>query len=89
VPTVAVPKASQKRELAQKYIDVLLSPEGQVCFAQSQFAGPTNKKVQLPAELAKLLPYGPLVQRMYFPDTDLVAKKFPEWSERWGREIAR
>jgi hypothetical protein len=32
---------------------------------------------------------GDLVQRMYFPDTDLVAKKFPEWSERWGREIAR
>jgi len=89
VPTVAVPKASPKRELAQKYIDVLLAPEGQVCFAQSQFAGPTNRKVQLPAELARLVPYGPIVQRMYFPDTDLVAKKFPEWSERWGREIAR
>jgi hypothetical protein len=26
---------------------------------------------------------------MYFPDTDFVARKFPEWSERWGREIAR
>jgi hypothetical protein len=35
------------------------------------------------------VPYGPLVQRMFFPDTDLVARKFPEWSERWGREIAR
>jgi len=89
VPTVSVPKASQKRELAQKYIAVLLSPEGQLCFGQSQFAGPTNKKVQLPADLAKLVPYGPIVERMFFPDTDLVAKKFPEWSERWGREIAR
>ncbi len=89
VPTVSVPKASQKRELAQKYIAALLSPEGQLCFAQSQFAGPTNKKVQLPADLAKLVPYGDLVQRMYFPDTDFVARKFPEWSERWGREIAR
>jgi putative spermidine/putrescine transport system substrate-binding protein len=89
VPTVSVPKGSQKRELAQKYIAVLLAPEGQLCFGQSQFAGPTNKKVQLPADLAKLVPYGPLVQRMFFPDTDLVAKKFPEWSERWGREIAR
>jgi spermidine/putrescine-binding protein len=89
VPTVSVPKASQKRELAQKYIAVLLSPEGQLCFGQTQFAGPTNKKVQLPADLAKLVPYGPLVQRMFFPDTDLVARKFPEWSERWGREIAR
>jgi putative spermidine/putrescine transport system substrate-binding protein len=89
VPTVSVPKGSQKRDLAQKYIAVTLSPEGQQCFAQTQFAGPTNKKVQLPADLAKLVPYGPLVQRMFFPDTDLVAKKFPEWSERWGREIAR
>ncbi len=89
VPTVSVPKASAKRELAQKYIETLLSPEGQLCFGQSQFAGPTNKKVQLPADLAKLVPYGPLVQRMFFPDTDLVARKFPEWSERWGREIAR
>src|SRR5690242_14612730 len=89
VPTVSGPKGSQKRELAQKYISVLLSPEGQLCFAQSQFAGPTNRKVQLPADLAKLLPYGPLVQRMFFPDTDLVARKFREWSERWGREIAR
>ena len=89
VPTVSVPKASQKRELAQKYIAALLSPEGQLCFAQTQFAGPTNKKVQLPADLGKLVPFGDIVQRMYFPDTDFVARKFPEWSERWGREIAR
>jgi spermidine/putrescine-binding protein len=89
VPTVSVPKASAKRDLAQRYIAVLLSPEGQLCFGQSQFAGPTNRKVQLPPDLAKLVPYGPLVQRMFFPDTDLVARKFPEWSERWGREIAR
>ena len=89
VPTVSIPKASQKRELAQKYIAVLLAPEGQLCFAQSQFAGPNNRKVQLPPDLAKLVPYGENVQRMYFPDTDVVARKFPEWSERWGREIAR
>jgi putative spermidine/putrescine transport system substrate-binding protein len=89
VPTVSIPKASQKRELAQKYIATLLAPEGQLCFAQSQFAGPNNRKVQLPPDLAKLVPYGENVQRMYFPDTDFVARKFPEWSERWGREIAR
>jgi spermidine/putrescine-binding protein len=89
VPTVSVPKASPKRELAQKYIATLLSPEGQVCFAQSQFAGPNNRTVKLAADLARLVPYGDNVQRMFFPDTDLVARKFPEWSERWGREIAR
>ena len=89
VPTVSIPKGTQKKDLAQKYIDVLLSPEGQLCYAQSQFAGPTNKRVKLPGDLGKLLPYGENVERMYFPDTDVVAKKLPEWSERWGREIAR
>jgi spermidine/putrescine-binding protein len=89
VPTVAIPKGSTKKDLARRYIGVLLSPEGQLCYAQSQFAGPTNRKVVLPADLARLLPYGENVQRMYFPDTDLVAKKLPEWAERWGREIAR
>ena len=67
MPTVSVPKGSQKRDLAQKYIAVLLSPEGQLCFAQSQFAGPTNKKVQLPADLAKLVPYGPIVAAHVLP----------------------
>jgi spermidine/putrescine-binding protein len=89
VPTVSIPKGSQKKDLAQQYISVLLSPEGQLCYAQAQFAGPTNKKVKLPADLAKLLPYGDNVERMYFPDTDVVARKLPEWAERWGREIAR
>ena len=89
VPTVSIPKGSQKKELAEKYISVLLSPEGQLCYAQTQFAGPSNKKVKLPPDLAKLLPYGENVERMYFPDTDVVAKKLPEWAERWGREITR
>src|SRR4029077_14180879 len=89
VPTVSVPKGSPRKELAQKRVATRLSPGGQLCFAQSQFAGPTNKTVVLPPDLAKLVPYGELVQRMYFPDTDLVGRNFPEWSERWGREIAR
>jgi putative spermidine/putrescine transport system substrate-binding protein len=89
VPTVSVPKGSTKKDLAEKYISILLSPEGQLCYAQSQFAGPTNKKVKLAPDLAKLLPYGENAERMYFPDTDVVAKKLPEWAERWGREIAR
>ena len=89
VPTVSIPKGSTKKDLAQKYISVLLSPEGQLCYAQTQYAGPSNRSVKLSGDLAKLLPYGENVERMYFPDTDVVAKKLPEWAERWGREIAR
>ena len=89
LPTVSVPKGSPNTELAHKYIDVLLSPEGQKCFAEKQFAGPTNKTVTLPEELAKALPYGKTVEAMHFPDTAKLARNLPTWTERWGREIAR
>jgi putative spermidine/putrescine transport system substrate-binding protein len=89
LPTVAVPVGAKNKALAEKYIDALLSPEGQLCFAQKQYAGPVNKKVQLDAELAKHLPYGDSVEKMYFPDPDATAKLRPGWVERWQREIAR
>ena len=89
IPTVSIPKGSQNKELAQQYIDILLSPEGQTCFAERQFAGPTNKTVELPPEIAQFVPYKDSVQQMYFPDTAYVARVLPEWTDRWNREIAR
>jgi spermidine/putrescine-binding protein len=89
IPTVAVPKGAKNKDLAEKYIDILLSVEGQQCYAERQYAGPTNKKVVLPDALAKLVPYKDSVEKMFFPDTAYIAKHLPEWSEKWGREVAR
>jgi putative spermidine/putrescine transport system substrate-binding protein len=89
LPTVSIPQGAKNKALAERYIDVLLSPEGQKCYAEKQFAGPTNSKVELPPELAKLVPYRDAVEKMYFPDTEIVAKSLPGWSERWAREIVR
>lgn len=89
IPTVSIPKGSPNKELAQQYIDILLSPEGQTCFAERQFAGPTNKTVELPPEIAQFVPYEDSVEQMYFPDTAYVARVLPEWTDRWNREIAR
>jgi putative spermidine/putrescine transport system substrate-binding protein len=89
LPTVSIPRGSPNADLAHKYVDVLLSPAGQTCFAEKQFAGPTNRTVKLTDLLAKAVPYGPIVEAMYFPDTMALAKNLPQWTERWGREIAR
>jgi len=89
LPTVAIPIGAKNKALAERYIDVMLSPEALLCFAQKQFAGPVNRKVQLDAELARHLPYGDSVEKMYFPDPDVTAKLRPGWVERWQREIAR
>lgn len=89
LPTVSIPEGSKHRDLGLKFIDVMLSPEAQTCFAQKQFAGPVNKKVKLEGELAANVPYGAGVERLYFPDPAVVAKLLPGWSERWSREVAR
>lgn len=89
LPTVSIPVGSKNKALAERFIDVLLSPSGQKCFAERQYAGPVNQKVQLDPKLAAHLPYGESVGKMYFPDPEKTAKSHPGWTERWGREIAR
>ena len=41
-------------ELARRNVDVLLSPEAQKCFAENQYAGPTNRTVELGPEILVL-----------------------------------
>lgn len=87
-PTVSVPKGGNK-ELAMKYIDVLLSREGQKCFAERKYAGPVNTKVELSEKVRKIVPFGESYEKLWYPDSELVAKLRPGWTERWQREIAR
>jgi len=89
LPTFAVPQGARNKALAEQYMDRALSPDAQRCFAERQYAGPTNRKVELPEELAKLVPYREAVDRLYFPPPELVARNLPAWTDRWNREIAR
>ncbi|WP_291296862.1 ABC transporter substrate-binding protein [Elioraea sp.] len=89
LPTFAVPQGARNKALAEQYMDRALAPDAQRCFAERQYAGPTNRKVELPDDLAKLVPYREAVDRLYFPPPELVARNLPAWTDRWNREIAR
>lgn len=89
LPTFAVPQGARNKALAEQYMDRALAPDAQRCFAERQYAGPTNRKVELPDELAKLVPYREAVDRLYFPPPEVVASNLPAWTDRWNREIAR
>lgn len=89
LPTFAVPEGARSKALAEDYMNRALSPEAQRCFAERQYAGPTNRNVELPAELAALVPYRDSVEKLYFPPPEAVARSLPAWTERWNREIAR
>lgn len=88
-PTVSVPKGSPNVDLAMKYIDVLLSAEGQACFAEKKYAGPVNRNVELSDKVKAIVPFGETYEALWYPDTAEVAKMRPEWTERWQREVAR
>ncbi len=89
LPTFAIPQGARSKALAEQYMDRALAPDAQRCFAERQYAGPTNRKVELPDDLAKLVPYRESVDRLYFPPPELVAQNLPAWTDRWNREIAR
>ena len=87
-PTVAIPKGSKNKDLAMKYIEVLLSAEGQKCFAEKKYAGPVNTKVDLSDKVKAIVPFGESYDNLWYPDTDAVAKLRPGWTERWKKEVA-
>jgi putative spermidine/putrescine transport system substrate-binding protein len=89
LPALVIPKGAKNPALALKYIDEVLSNEGQKCFAEKKYAGPVNTKVTLSEKAAKIVPYKETFENLWMPDPAAVAKGIPEWSKRWQREVAR
>ena len=88
-PALVIPKGAKSPALALKYIDEVLSRQGQTCFAERKYAGPVNTLVKLSDKAAKIVPNGPTFDAMWFPDPEAVVKGLPEWTRRWQREVAR
>lgn len=88
-PTLSVPEGAPHPDLAHKFIDVVLSPEGQACFAERKYAGPVNTKVTLSDKVAAIVPTGEARDNLWFPDPQAVAENLPNWTRRWQREVTR
>jgi putative spermidine/putrescine transport system substrate-binding protein len=89
LPAVMIPKGASRLDLAHKFIDQVLSAEGQGCFSERAYIGAVNQKVKLSEKLQKIVPYGDTLQQAWFLDPEVVAKNLPNWTRRWQREVAR
>ena len=88
--SLSITKGSKNRDLAEKYINMALTPECQACLAENSSLGPANKNVKLSPEIAKKVVYGPeQIDSLYFPDAQYVSEHRAEWSERWNKEITK
>jgi putative spermidine/putrescine transport system substrate-binding protein len=89
LPAVMIPRGTGKLELAHKFVDQVLSAEGQGCFSERAYIGAVNTKVQLSDKLKQIVPNGESLEKAWFIDPDVIARNVPTWTRRWQREVAR
>jgi len=89
LPAVLIPKGTKKLELALKFIDVVLSAEGQKCFSEKAYIGSVNRNVTLSDKVAQIAPTGATLEKVWFIDPEILSKNLPVWTRRWQREVMR
>jgi putative spermidine/putrescine transport system substrate-binding protein len=89
LPAVLIPKGTKKPDLAHKFIDIVLSEEGQKCFSEKAYLGSVNKNVKLSDKVARIAPTGAALDKLWFIDPDVISKNVAAWTRRWQREVTR
>lgn len=86
VNNAIIQKVKNGKDLAWDFINIVLSPEGQLCFSSAIQYGTANKKVELQGELSKRLAK---VDEIVWPPYDAITPHVRTWVERWNKEIDR
>ena len=89
--TLHITKNSPNKELAFKLIETALSVEVQTKLMESPYLiVPTNAKVAMKGEIAKILAkdQADLMQKFVFQDWKAINQSRPAWIDRFNREIA-
>jgi putative spermidine/putrescine transport system substrate-binding protein len=86
--TVSVVKNAPNADIAQKFVNFILSEKTQVVFANSLFDGPVNKNVKLDGDITKKITYGEdQITKLVKVNWEYVNGKRAEWTERANKEI--
>lgn len=88
--SIAIPAASGNLDLAYKWMSFVLSPDVMKPFLTATPEGPVNKKVTFDDKFAaaNFIPQGKTLDQLRTFDYTQVATSLPEWTTRWGSEIA-
>ena len=83
--TFNIPKGLPTSDLANSYIDFILSPRGQDLLMRTFFVSPVNRKVEIPADLRRDVPVsGKDMERFIKWDWDFVNKNAETFARRWN-----
>ncbi|TDQ42843.1 ABC transporter substrate-binding protein [Aureibacillus halotolerans] len=88
--TVNIVESSDNQELANEFINWMLSKEVQTASAKNKIDSPVNTQVELTDEEAAGLTYGKdVVESLRSLDMENVNANMKNWIDRWNREVAR
>ncbi len=87
---VSVVKGAKHADLANAYINFLISKEVQTAEAMDLVDSPTNSTVTVPDNIAKKLTYGAkIIDKLVFLDDTKVASQQDAWIKRWNSIMAK
>ena len=84
---IGIVKGTKDQELAEAFLNVMLDPDVQRALAVTGFQGPTNKTVELPADVMAHCSCGPRVAQLRFFDVEKLVANRPIWMERLTTEV--
>jgi putative spermidine/putrescine transport system substrate-binding protein len=83
----ALVAGTPNKAVAQAFLNLMIDPKVQETFAVQTFQGPTNKTVQLPADIAAKMSYGDKLQHIRFFDPVFFNDNRAAWTERLTTEV--
>ncbi|WP_226527864.1 ABC transporter substrate-binding protein [Metabacillus niabensis] len=88
--TVNVVKDSDQKELAEEFINYILSKDVQEKSAKEKVDSPVNLDVELTEEEAQGLTYGEdVINSLHVLDMKFINENSKKWIDRWNRELAQ
>jgi putative spermidine/putrescine transport system substrate-binding protein len=88
--TVNVVKGSDQKELAEEFINYILSKEIQEKSAKNKVDSPVNKDVKLSGDEAKGVTYGEdVITNLKTLNMKFVNDQSKSWIDRWNRELSQ
>ncbi|KNF07074.1 spermidine/putrescine-binding periplasmic protein [Gottschalkia purinilytica] len=86
--TINIVKGTKNKELAEKFINWILSEEVQKAQALDKVDSPTNKNVKLESTETEGVVYGEEnIKKLRTVDWKYINKSKKRWTERWNKEI--
>ncbi|MCK4725987.1 MAG: thiamine ABC transporter substrate-binding protein, partial [Anaerolineales bacterium] len=83
---IGILKGTQNRELAEKFIDFVLSPSFQEDLPMQMFVFPVNQEAQLPEQFAE---FASIAESTAEVDPDTIAEKREIWLQEWTETVLR